>query len=142
MHNTVTPGALASGARVLLDGASTGGRFTVVDVVVRAGDEPPLHMHTHEDEVIYVLAGGLRICRGDEQYIAMAGDSLYLPRGVEHSYAVIGADARLLVIAAPSGLEGLLKEWRCGPESGAMAVEWLVTAAARYGVEITGPPLR
>lgn len=140
MGKTVTTGALASVARVLLDGASTGGRFTVVEVVARAGYEPPLHLHTNEDEVVYVLAGRVRFCRGDEQYVTTAGDTLYLPRGIEHSYAVIGTDARLLVIAAPSGLEGLVQE--CAAGSGEMPIEWLVTVAARYGMEITGPPLR
>ena len=91
---------------------------------------------------MYVLAGRVRFCRGDEYYLITAGDSIFLPKGIEHTYAVVGAEARLLVIAVPSGLEIIFRELYANPGAVGISVERLVTVAARYGVEITGPPLR
>ena len=33
----------------------TQGRFELVEIVVRSGEEPRLHTHTREDEFVYVL---------------------------------------------------------------------------------------
>jgi quercetin dioxygenase-like cupin family protein len=129
-------------ARVLLGGATTDGRCAIVEVVARAGGEPPLHLHTNEDEIVYVLAGSARFRLGDEHHRVAVGDSIFLPRGIEHTYAVVGAEARLLVVLVPSGLEGLVDELAGEQESVGINLLRLVTVAARYGVEITGPSLR
>jgi hypothetical protein len=63
-----------------------------------------------------------------------------LPRGSEHSYVVESAEARLLIVVAPAGLERLFGE-QC--QSGRLScpdLEWIVTTGARYGIEVTGPP--
>jgi hypothetical protein len=44
----------------------------------------------------------------------------------------------MLHVFAPAGIEAAVAEW--SDSKGPAAVEQLVSAAARYGVEITGPP--
>ena len=66
------------------------------------------------------------------------GAAVVLPRGMEHSFVVVSATARVLTIVAPAGLEAWYGEARpATPWSGAL--EHVVAAAARYGCEITGP---
>ena len=46
---TVTYGD-GSSAELKVEGEQTGGQWAVVEWHVRAGDEPPIHTHTREDE--------------------------------------------------------------------------------------------
>ncbi len=41
----------------LAEGKDTGGCFSLVDVVVPKGTEPPPHTHSREDEAYYILEG-------------------------------------------------------------------------------------
>ncbi len=73
---------------------------------------------------------------------------MLLPRGIEHGFILASEEAKLLLLLAPAGLEGYFKELsqpvaqlHAPPDAGTMPdVEQMVTTAARYGVEITGPP--
>lgn len=61
--------------------------------------EPP---HTHaEDEVIYLLAGGLAF--GDQSLTA--GDALYVPRDTRYSLRAGAAGAEFFRVGLPTGLE-------------------------------------
>jgi quercetin dioxygenase-like cupin family protein len=125
---------------VLLTGADTGGRFAVVEIGAVPGSEPPLHLHTREDELVYVLEGELTYYADAETRTATAGACVFLARGCEHTFSVLSDGARLLVIVAPAGLEGSYGELGGGGTGAVPDLERLVTVAARYGVEITGPP--
>jgi quercetin dioxygenase-like cupin family protein len=46
-------------------GEQSGGDWAVVEWRVRAGDEPPIHTHTREDEALYVLDGAITAYVGD-----------------------------------------------------------------------------
>ena len=135
--------------RVVVSGEETGGRYAVVETVERPGSERPLHLHTREDELVYVLQGRAAFYKGDEDLRCGPGDRVLLPRGCEHTFRVESDEARLLVLLTPAGLEGLYAELvksidpRRGenPRSMTRDLDRLVTASARYGVEITGPAL-
>lgn len=123
---------------LLLGGRDTGGRVALISSVERSGCEPPLHRHRNEDEIVYVLEGELTFYMDGEPRRLRAGDCLLLPWGVEHGYQVESEAARLLTVVLPSGLEGFYRE--LDEDAGAADIERLVTIAARYGIEITGPP--
>ena len=134
------PGNVAEGGgpvRVVVSGADTDGRFALLETRERPGDEPPLHAHTREDEVVYVLEGRVTVSVGGERRDCLTGAAVLLPRGREHAFRVESGEARLLVLLLPAGLEGLYRE--VGGATGTHDMEWLVTISARYGVEITGP---
>ena len=134
--------------RVVVSGDETGGRFALVETLERRGAEPPLHLPSREDELVYVLAGRVTFCRGDQDLRCGPGDGVLLPRGCEHGFRVASGEARLLVLLVPAGLEGYYRELGVptdgrqgqGAVDGRQDFERLVTVAARYGVEITGPP--
>ena len=126
---------------VLVAGDLTDGRFAVIEAREKRGAEPPRHVHSREDEFIYVLEGRVTFEREGERFEAGPGMWLYLPRGSQHRFSVESAEARLLVMLAPAGIEDWLRDLRLPdtPATDPNTVERLVTTAARYGVAITGP---
>jgi quercetin dioxygenase-like cupin family protein len=129
-------------ATVLLDGAQTGGRFALLELREVRGDEPPRHLHHWEDETLYVLDGELTVYFGDASLSAAAGTAVLLPRGVEHSYVVLSGSASMLALYAPSGFEGFFRELADGATGALASLDRVISVAARYGCEITGPPPR
>ncbi len=89
----------------LATGENTGGQLAIMEVQLVAGQEPPLHTHSNDDEAFYVLDGAISFRIGDETTLAQAGEFVLLPRGVEHTFRIIGDSARGLLVSAPSGLE-------------------------------------
>ena len=85
---------------------------------------------------------------GGERYHAAAGDFMFLPRGIAHTFRVVSErPARMLKISLPGGAEGFFREVgrpaeRPGlPPAGPVDVARLTEVAARYNNEIIGPPL-
>jgi len=119
----------------------SGGRFAVVEILLGHGAALPRHIHGREDELIHVMQGEVTFERDGERFDGPAGTWCYLPRGSEHTFAVLSHEARLLVLLCPAGLEGSLSELAqaatCLPAP--LHIERLVTTAARHGVSITGP---
>lgn len=126
---------------VLLAGEQTNGRFAVVETRERPGAEPPRHMHSREDEFVYVLEGRVTFDRDGERFDRPSGAWLFLPRGMEHTFSVESPEARLLVVLSPAGLEHSLRELSQSdaPVDECQAIERMIATAARYGVSITGP---
>jgi quercetin dioxygenase-like cupin family protein len=104
---TVTYGG-GSSAELKLEGDQSGGEWAVVDWRVRAGDEPPLHTHTREDETLYLLDGAITAYVGDERIDVEAGSYAALPKNVQHGLRVRGDEARLLLAVQPAGFEYFL----------------------------------
>src|SRR3954464_4701061 len=97
-----------STAELKLAGEQSGGDWAVVEWRVRAGDEPPIHTHTREDETLYVLEGAITAYVGDQRIEVEAGSYAALPKDVPHGLSVRGDEARLLVTLEPAGAEYLL----------------------------------
>src|SRR5690349_25051553 len=94
-----------SAAELKIVGEQSGGEWAVVENRVRAGDEPPIHTHTREDETIYVLEGAITAYVGDATIEVQAGSYAALPKNVPHGLTVRGDQARLLVTLEPAGAE-------------------------------------
>jgi quercetin dioxygenase-like cupin family protein len=104
---TVTHGR-GSSAELKLAGEESGGDWAVVEWRVLAGEEPPIHIHTREDETLYVLDGAITAFVGDQRIEVEAGSYAALPKDVPHCLIVRGEEARLLVTLAPAGAEYFL----------------------------------
>jgi mannose-6-phosphate isomerase-like protein (cupin superfamily) len=48
---------------------------------------PPLHLHTHQDEIMFVASGEFLIQIGTEIFKAKAGDAAFIPRNTHHTFA-------------------------------------------------------
>jgi len=92
---------------VLIDGSETRGTFALLEMMQMPGSEPPLHVHQHEDETFYVLEGRISVWVGGQVHHLEAGGSIFLPRGVPHTFRIKSAEARALNYLSPAGFE----EW-------------------------------
>ena len=101
---TVTNGS-GSSAELKLVGEQSGGDWSAVELRVRPGGEPPIHTHTREDEVLYVVDGAITAIVGDQRIDVDAGSYAALPKNLPHSFIVRGDEARLLVTLEPAGAE-------------------------------------
>ena len=127
---------------VKLSGADTDGRFTIVEETTPSLSGPPLHQHSREDEWLYILEGEYRIQVGEQVHLAKAGDSLFAPRGIPHTFQNISnVPSRILGFAWPAGIEEFFKEMVVACANGMPEVAQLQPIFHRYGLELLGPPL-
>lgn len=94
-----------SSAELKIAGEQSGGDWAVVEWRVHAGDEPPMHTHTREDETLYLLDGAITAYVGGEKIEVEAGSYAALPKDVPHALTVHGEEARLLITLEPAGAE-------------------------------------
>ncbi len=117
----------------------TGGTVTAFESTVPPGDGPPLHIHTREEEWIYVLEGDLRWKLDGELSNTPAGSFIFIPRGQPHCFQNIGSgDARILISFAPAGMEGFFDKQA---ELTEFDPEAFRAAGAVHGMDVVGPPL-
>jgi len=127
-------------------GERTGGHLVVLENVVPPGGGPPPHLHAHEDEFVYVLAGHIDVRIGDQLHAFGPGGFAYVPRGTVHTFRNAGdSTGRILVGFTPGGIEGFFREaGRHATDDGpAPAVDddeiaRTIAAASKYGVRLVG----
>lgn len=132
--------------RVVVGGDQTGG-MSLGDARLAPGSPGPgRHVHTREDEGIYVIAGVLTVQVGDELYELGPESFVWMPRGVPHTFANLSSDEVWTVgLLNPTGLEEMFREQAEYFSSlhGPPDPEHLLELSARYGVyPVEGPPLR
>jgi len=123
---------------LLVTGDQTGGRFALLETTATDTQELPLHTHTREDELIYVVRGDVTFYRDGMRLEGRTGTCVLLPRGSEHTYRVASNEAQLLIMLMPAGLEGYYQELDDITDA-TRYTERLITVAAKYGVKLTGP---
>jgi mannose-6-phosphate isomerase-like protein (cupin superfamily) len=65
---------------------------------------PPYHFHYNQDEWFYILDGEIVFKIGDDIFTAKAGDSVFAPRQIPHTFTKRSEEhARMLVIYQPAG---------------------------------------
>ncbi len=119
----------------------------VIEVSVPPGGSPPLHVHDDLDDRSYLLEGALAVRCGD--YTSGAGPGTYLPqpRGVPHTFRVLGGQpARMLLIHRDDSFLRLIRflgvPARSHTVPSGMApvhLETLERALREVGVSVVGP---
>jgi len=64
----------------------TNGAYSVIITETPPNGGPPLHIHTHEDELFYVLKGNFDFFYGDKKIATKKGDFMQLPKGTPHRF--------------------------------------------------------
>ncbi len=123
------------------DARKTGGVMALIESVVPPGVGPPMHVHSREDELFYVLEGRFKFWHGDHALEVEAGGVVFLHRNGRHTYQNIGASpGRLLTVITPAGFEGFFREVAKRRLSAPKDMKELSALAAEYGLQFVGPP--
>ena len=126
----------------------SGGIVGLFESTVPSQGGPPVHVHHNEDEVIHVIDGTYEFWLDGQITPVAAGASIFLPRGVPHTFQVASERARWFGIGMPAGLD----EWFFAtgvpaqaptlppPPDGPPDVAAIVASLRAYGTETLGPP--
>jgi len=127
---------------ILLSAQDTGGSLAIFIDEVPPAAGPPLHIHRSEDETFYILEGELEMQVNDERFTASAGASVFLPKGIPHTFSNSGTQtARALVMLTPGGLEGFFAEVEPLVTQAEPDMAAIMAVGSKYDIEIVGPPL-
>jgi quercetin dioxygenase-like cupin family protein len=122
----------------------SGGQLTAIETVAAPGEGPLLHVHSDEDEFIYILEGAFKVKLENDLITATPGSFVFIPRGTPHAWQnVSDASARFLagVMPAAIGFEGFFARYAQLPaeERGTQAFARLASQTKAF--ELIGPPL-
>jgi len=111
------------------------------EATVPASEGPPIHIHHNEDEDIHVIAGEYHFWLDGAVSRAGPGTSVFLPRGVPHTFRIVSkTPGRNVAVLTPGGFETFFadvaaRDLRFPADNGTLA-----QLGERYGVEFLGPP--
>ncbi len=90
---------------ILVTGADTAGKYTLIDMHVPPGGGPPPHRHDFE-EMFTVLDGEVQVTFRGQTLVARAGETINVPANAPHAFTNAGdTPSRLLCLCAPAGQE-------------------------------------
>src|SRR5262249_7744099 len=126
-----------------------GGAISVFRSTMPQGFSPPRHIHTREDEVFLIEDGDVTFDIEGRHLLAGPGTSVFMPRGVVHTFRVQSETATVLGVMTPVWFDGLFgdlgvqAERRELPEPGVVPfdVPRVMAEQRRRGTEVAGPPM-
>src|SRR4051812_46348796 len=127
----------------------TGGTLSVFRATLTEGFSPPRHVHTREDEVFVVLDGDVCFELDGDRLLAGPGTSVFMPRGIPHTFRIQSPAAVMLGVIAPGAFESLFRNLsipaaeRALPPRGAVPLDIPAVMAEEGGAGHAGggPPL-
>lgn len=127
---------------VKLSGADTAERYEIVEETTPPQGGPPLHAHKVQNEWLYVLEGSFLFEMDGRQTEGTAGDCVFVPHGVPHTFQNIGGSSgRLLAVVEPAGLEPFFRDLAEVCKQGLPDMAKILPLFGKHGQELLGPPL-
>jgi quercetin dioxygenase-like cupin family protein len=125
---------------IKVSGKDTGSELSIFEYHGNEKGGPPLHLHHFQDEIFYIADGEYLFQCSDEKYKLGAGDMIFLPREIPHTWAQLTERGKLLYFFQPSGkMEEFFRALSGYPGApGPTEGEDLFT---RHDMKIVGPPL-
>ena len=104
---------------------------------------PSFHFHYEQDEFWYILKGTFLFKVGEESFTAKAGDTVFGPRMVPHSFAKVrDGEGKLLMFFQPAGkMEECFKKISEGVTKN-MTEEEQDKFREEHGFKRVGPPIK
>lgn len=102
---------------------------------------PPLHIHLHQDEFFYIVEGEYLFQVANEKYHMKSGDTIFLPRNVQHAFIQITEKGKVIVSYIPAGkMEDFFKTtdaWSSPP-----TLKEIEKVFEDHDMKVVGPPLK
>jgi quercetin dioxygenase-like cupin family protein len=87
-----------------LSGKDTNGDLAIFEQTsISQGRGTPLHVHHFQDEVFYVVDGEYYFQVGEDKYHLNTGDSIFLPKKVQHAWTQVSEKGKMTVTFQPAG---------------------------------------
>jgi mannose-6-phosphate isomerase-like protein (cupin superfamily) len=88
-----------------VSGKDNGGQFCLFESKNESGPHPgpPLHVHKYQDEVFQIIEGDYLFQVGDERIKESAGDIVFGPRTVPHTFYQLSRKAHMIFSYNPAG---------------------------------------
>src|SRR5690606_36029208 len=120
------------GMDLRIPSAATNGQISIWESIAGPDMGPPMHVHTREDEMFYVLSGTFRFWCGEETFVGGPGTNMVLPRNIPHTYKNVGTtEGRILAAAIFGGFENFFIEVESSPAKDPATLDAI---AAKYGL--------
>ena len=105
----------------------------VLEMTLPVGSAPPLHVHDDLDDTWYILEGRMVVCCGDDELVVGAGHWVSMPRGVPHTFRVVGElEARILLVHDSASFRDLIRD---------VSTPATARIAASHDLRPIGPPI-
>lgn len=126
---------------IKISGKDTGNELAVFEqtgLTPKGG--PPLHIHPNQDEWFYIVEGEYLFQVGEVKYQMKTGDTIFLPRNVQHAFIQLTEKAKVIVSYLPAGkMEDFFtvtNNWTSAPTK-----EEIVKVFGDHDMKVVGPPL-
>src|SRR5512133_1714707 len=114
----------------------TGGAFYLFEAEFEPETGNGLHTHRYEDEVVYVLQGGIEISLDNKKLQASAGGVVHLPKNIPHAlYNPFHTPSKFLTMTVPGGMEYFFDEVGAAKEDGTLDDALFRKISQKYGIE-------
>jgi quercetin dioxygenase-like cupin family protein len=102
---------------------------------------PPLHIHPFQDEWFYVIEGEYLFQVGLDKYQMTSGDTIFLPRNVQHAFIQLSEKGKMIVSYLPAGkMEAFFQvtdQWTSPPSK-----EEIAKVFEDHEMKVVGSPLK
>jgi quercetin dioxygenase-like cupin family protein len=112
----------------------SGGTMTVLEEVPPMVDTP-LHVHSKEDELFYVVEGEHIITLGEREHRLGPGEAIFAPRGIPHAQRRVEPGVgRELIVLTPGGFEQFFRDLAEAERGGSLGPDAYTEASERAGI--------
>ena len=112
----------------------TGGAITVLEEVPPMVDTP-LHVHSREDELFYIVEGEHIITLGQQEHRLGPGEAIFAPRGIPHAQRRVEPGVgHELVVLTPGGFEQFFRDLAEAERNGTLGPDAYAEASERAGI--------
>jgi len=119
----------------------TNSQLSVFDYTGKAKVGPALHLHFEQDEIFTIIEGSYRFVAGDQLYVLNAGDTIFLPRGIPHTWIQLTDHGRMIYFLQPAGkMEEFFQYMNNLKEMPSQSE--IDRIHAEHQMKVVGPPLR
>jgi mannose-6-phosphate isomerase-like protein (cupin superfamily) len=114
----------------------TGGGYYLFESEFDPESGNRLHVHTYEDEVVYVMQGAIQIRLGNGELEASEGGVAHLPKSIPHAlYNPLKTPLKILALAIPGGMEQFFDELESAMQGGNMDDARHREISRKYGID-------
>ena len=122
----------------------------IIEMTVSPDGGAPLHVHPDLDDSFYLLDGQLAMRCGEHTFVARPGDYVVLPRGVPHTFRVLGSQpARMLQVHQDDSFLRFIRAVGVPAATASLPpamqlsvpMEDMTRIAAETGQPVIGPPM-